>query len=154
MGVIKKVKSTTNLDLRLRIASIVIASVGLLDSVYLSWVKIINSKVYCGGSNQCETVNNSPFSEIGGIPIAYLGVGAYILIILLLLIEDKGDFWRDNVRLIVFGLSFTGLLYSIYLTYIEVAVLFAICPYCVVSAVAMLFLFLLSIFRLRTGILS
>ncbi len=135
-------------DHKLRLASIILAVVGLVDSAYLSYVKLVNSKVFCGGSNQCETVNNSQYSEIAGIPIAYIGLGAYLVIGLLLFLETRDEFWRQNVPLAIFGLSLTGVLYSIYLTYIEIVVLHAICPYCVVSAVVILLIFLISIIRL------
>ena len=126
----------------------VLAGLGLLDSAYLSYVKLINSKVFCGGSNQCETVNNSPYSEIAGIPIAYLGLGAYLVLGLLLIWETRSRFLGQNGPLIIFGLSLTGVIYSAYLTYIEIAVLHAICPYCVVSAIVITFIFIISIVRL------
>jgi len=137
-------------DQKLRMTTVVLAVIGLFDSAYLSYVKIVNSRVFCGGSNQCETVNNSPYSEIAGIPIAYLGFGAYLVIGLLLLLETRDKFWRQSAPLAVFGLSLTGVIYSAYLTYIEIAVLHAICPYCVVSAVVLLLIFLFSIVRLTT----
>ena len=137
--------STNNI---FRWASIVVAVIGLIDSIYLSYVKIANTEVYCGGSSACDTVNNSPYAELAGIPIAYLGLLAYIVILILLLVEDRGDFWGEYSPLIVFGMTLAGSLYSIYLTYIEVAVLKAICPYCVVSAIAMLLLLIFSIVRL------
>jgi uncharacterized membrane protein len=42
-------------------------------------------------------------------------------------------------------------LYSLYLTYIELFVLRAVCPFCVLSAVVMGVLFVLSIARLRAA---
>jgi uncharacterized membrane protein len=135
--------------------SLIVAGIGFLDSLYLSWVKIAHSQVYCGTSGQCETVNNSPYSEIGGVPIAYLGLGAYLVIMVLLYIERRSTFWLENSPLIVFGMSLVGVIYSAYLTYIEIAVLRAICPYCVVSAIMMLLLFIIAIFRLvkvQTGL--
>jgi uncharacterized membrane protein len=41
-----------------------------------------------------------------------------------------------------------GVIYSAYLTYIEIAVLRTICPFCVVSAIIMILIFALSIVRL------
>ena len=124
------------------------AIIGIIDALYLSYVKLAHQEVYCGGSGACDTVNNSPYAEISGIPIAYLGLGAYILILILLLLEGRGDFWANYSPLIVFGMSLAGMLYSIYLTYIELAVLRAVCPYCVVSAIAITILFILSLVRL------
>jgi len=132
----------------LRIASIILALIGLLDSVYLSYVKLAHSQVYCGTSGDCEAVANSPYAEIAGIPIAFLGVGAYATILLLHYLENRGGFWRANASMIVFGISLSGTLYSAYLTYLEIAVIRAICPYCVVSAVVMLLLLGISVIRL------
>ena len=135
-------------DSKLHRSTLIVAGIGLLDSLYLSWVKIVNSLVYCGTSGQCETVNSSRYSEIGGIPIAYLGLGAYLAILALLVLEMRSPFWKENSPLVVFGISLVGVIYSAYLTYIEIAVLHAICPYCVVSAIAMSLLFIIAIIRL------
>jgi uncharacterized membrane protein len=135
-------------NLRLRIISVILAVIGLIDSIYLSWEKIFHVEVFCGGSGDCQTVANSPYSEISGIPIAFLGVGVYIVIIALLYLEGRGTFWQQNSPLIIFGLTLTGTIYSIYLTYLEIAVIYAICPYCVISAVVMTLLFIVAIIRL------
>jgi uncharacterized membrane protein len=135
-------------DEKLRRLALIVAIIGLLDSLYLSWVKIANSQVYCGTSGQCETVNNSQYAEIAGIPIAYLGFGAYLVIMGLLLLETRSPFLRENSPLALFGISLVGVIYSAFLTYIEIAVLHAICPYCVVSAIAMVLLFIIAILRL------
>ncbi len=134
---------------RLYIVAGITSFIGLVDTIYLSWVKITQSQVYCGTSSECEIVNNSPYSEIGGFPIAYLGMGAFLLVLLLLIFERRGIFWRENSPLIVFGISLVGVIYSAYLTYIEFWILRAICPYCVVTALAMLVLFVVSALRLR-----
>lgn len=136
------------LNAKLRKLAFIVTGIGMLDSLYLSWVKIINSQVYCGTSGQCETVNSSSYSMLAGIPIAYLGFGAYLVILLLLFLEGRNLFWQENSPLLVFGISLVGVLFSAYLTYIEIAVLHAICPYCVVSAIAMTLLFVIGILRL------
>jgi uncharacterized membrane protein len=128
--------------------SILLAILGLLDSLYLSWIKLTHQEALCSNIGDCETVNNSVYSEIGGIPIALLGAGAYLAILAVLLLESRNAFWRDNGVFIVFGLSLVGVLYSGYLTYIEIAVLQAICPFCVVSAVVLVLLLILSVVRL------
>ncbi len=135
-------------DRRLWLFSLGLAGIGVLDSAYLTWVKIANRYALCGPIGDCEVVNSSQYSEIFGIPIALFGAGAYLLIMVLLSMETRGGFWLEYGPMLVFGVSLVGVLYSIYLTYIEIAVLRAICPYCVVSAVIMLFLFVLSILRL------
>jgi uncharacterized membrane protein len=81
--------------------------------------------------------------------MALLGAGAYVALVILLIVEGRRGFWKNNSLLIFFGITLIGLLYSAYLTYLEVAVINAICPFCVLSAVAMLVLFVVSILRLR-----
>lgn len=130
------------------LGSIGLAGIGLVDSVYLTWVKIANKYALCGPIGDCESVNTSQYSELAGIPIALLGAGAYLVIIGLLLIESRSSFWTEYSPLMILGISLAGSLYSIYLTYIEIAVLHAICPYCVVSAIAIILLLLLTILRL------
>jgi len=137
------------LNLNLRVISIILSALGLLDSLYLTWVKLAGSEIYCAGIGDCDVVNSSSYSEIGGIPIAIFGAGAYLSMLLVLSMEKRGEIWRDNGQLVVFGLSLTGVIYSAYLTYIEVAILRAICPYCVVSALILVFIWIISIFRLR-----
>ncbi len=127
----------------------VFAMIGLADSAYLAWLKISGGLAACGGIGDCESVNASIYSQINGIPIALLGVGAYFAILVFLFLESRDDFIGDWSPMIVFGLSLTGTLYSIYLTYIEIAVLKAVCPYCVLSAIAILTIFVISIVRLR-----
>lgn len=132
---------------KLRIFSMIFAGLGFLDSVYLTWVKVANRYALCGPIGDCASVNSSQYSEIYGIPIALLGAAAYLVIILLLLVEARGGFWLDYGPGLVFGISLAGVLYSAYLTYIEVAVLKAICPYCVVSAIILVLLLVLSMQR-------
>lgn len=136
------------LDQRLRLGSGVSAVVGLVVSLYLTWSKVANTPVLCGPIGDCDTVNSSQYSEFFGIPIALMGVLVYLGILLLLHLESQGKFWIDNGNLVVFGLSLVGTLYSAYLTYIEITVLRAVCPYCVVSAIAITVIMGLSFVRL------
>ena len=123
--------------------------VGWVDSIYLSWIKLTDSLAVCGGIGNCESVNSSRFAEFGGIPIALIGVFGYTAILAVLILDDRKPTWRDGLRLAFFGFTLTGTLYSLYLSYLEVFVLRAICPYCVVSATAMLVLFCIAVIMLR-----
>ncbi len=133
----------------LRNVSIGAAIVGFLDSVYLTWIKLSNQEGVCSGIGGCEKVNTSSYSEIAGIPVALLGAGAYLVILFLFIVENRSKFWEENSPLYIFGASLIGVLYSGYLTYIEIAIIHAICPYCVLSAITILIIFIISIFRLR-----
>jgi len=134
---------------RLRSASIALTLIGLLDAIYLTWVKLGEQEIFCANIGDCDAVNTSAYSEIAGIPVALLGVGGYLLILLVLLFEDRIASLIDNGPLMLFGLTLVGVLFSAYLTYIEIAVIKAICPYCVLSAICLLILLILAIIRLN-----
>ncbi len=126
--------------------------VGLLDAAYLSWLKLAGQEAACAGIGDCDVVNSSPYAELFGIPIALLGAGVYLLILALLLAEPRlRAAQRMAAVYAVFALTLWGVLYSAYLTYIEVAVLHAICPFCVVSALVLLFLWILAIIRVLSA---
>jgi len=141
------------IDRNLRNLTIISTIIGLVDSIYLTWIKLAHREALClPGLGDCETVNTSRYAEIFGIPTALLGVMAYVVIISLLLLEDQRFLTlpvrKETSKMAVFGLSVFGVLYSAYLTYIEIVVLRAICPFCVISAAAMLGIFIFSLSRL------
>jgi uncharacterized membrane protein len=131
------------------IISIGASLIGLIDSIYLTWIKLADKTAACSNIGDCESVNNSQYSEIAGIPIALLGAGAFLTIFLLLALEKRLPDQSTSLRMGVFGLSLTGTLYSVYLTYLEIAVLRAICPFCVVSAISIFVLFIIGVMRLK-----
>lgn len=131
---------------------IVLAILGALDSAYLAWIKLGDRVALCGGIGDCESVNNSRYAEIGGVPIALLGLIGYLGILLLLLLEVRRPDWQDVLSLMIFGATLAGTLYSGYLTYIELAILSAVCPYCVVSALIMAALLIIALLQLRSGL--
>ena len=115
-------------------------------------IKFTNNYSLCvKGVGNCESVNTSSYAEIMGIPVAVLGAGTYLLILIILLLETHNDHLKTNATLYLFGITLIGVLFSAYLTFIEIAVLKNICPYCVLSAILMTVLFILSIVRLSHG---
>lgn len=133
---------------RLRWTGVVLAVLGALDSAYLTWVKVANATAFCSNVGDCDAVNASVYSEVFGIPIALFGLGAYLAIAAFLVLEDRGTMLREWGPLAVFGLALTGTLYSAYLTYVELFVIYAVCPYCVVSAILITGILILSVVRL------
>ncbi|MGD8865504.1 MAG: vitamin K epoxide reductase family protein [Anaerolineales bacterium] len=129
-------------------SAVVLSFFGLVDSIYLTWIKLTGSYVTCGPIGNCEAVNSSRYAEIAGIPIALIGIFGYLTIMAVVLLEVRLPDLREVLRLAFFGFTLAGTIYSAYLTYIEIAVLNAICPYCIVSAVLMVILFGISIVRL------
>ncbi len=136
-------------DSILRWTSMVIAFLGMLDSIYLLIYKYSSNDKMCLGNGDCATVNYSPYSELYGIPVSLLGILAYLAILAVLVLEPHWKLAAEQGRLAVFGMGLVGVLFSAYLTYIEAYVLHAYCPFCVVSAVLITLLFIIAIIRLN-----
>ena len=128
--------------------SILISIIGAMDAIYLLVLKLSNNNAMCLGSGDCAAVNASRYSEVYGIPVSLFGILAYLAILGILALESRPRFFKENSNLLVFGLSLAGVLFSAYLTYLEFFVLHAICPFCIISAIAITIIFIISLIRL------
>ena len=133
---------------------ILLTLAGLGVSFYLMWgYTAPGASLACGSSSGCESVKNSVYANLLGIPLPTLGLVSYVSLLVLLIAQNQATIqirsWSGYIALAIFGLSLAGVLYSAYLTYLELFVIYAICRWCVVSAVIMVVLFLLSIINLR-----
>ncbi len=130
------------------LSTIVLASAGFAVSLYLLTVHWGWWQAVCLGVGDCEAVNTSIYSELLGIPVALLGALTYATIILLNVGLLSGLLSELAAR-IQFFLVMLGVLFSAYLTYIELFVLHTICPWCVISAMLISAIMLLSVPALR-----
>ncbi len=129
-----------------------LALAGLGVSGYLAWTHLANQAIACGGSQDCDIVQQSAYSAVLGIPVALLGMLAYATLLALLFLRGRlPEAWDAYIPLAIFGISLIGVLYSAYLTYLEIYVIYAICRWCVSSAVIITAIFLLSLPDLRSG---
>jgi uncharacterized membrane protein len=132
-----------------RTLGIVLAIAGLIDSIYLSWLHLGSGHAaFCETGGGCDIVQSSAWAEVGGIPVALIGLAGYIVILLALLLDKQLGEWGQTI---VLGATMIGTLYSAFLTYVEVFILRAICPYCVASAVFMVGLLVVAIYQFRTS---
>jgi uncharacterized membrane protein len=124
---------------------LLLAIAGLGVSSYLTYTHWANVTIACSGFESCETVNNSEYAEMAGIPVAFLGALFYLALIAAALawlwLRPQGPAWPV---MSFWGLALVGTLYSAYLTYLELFVIEAICIYCVASAAIVLGCFLIS----------
>ena len=129
-------------------ASFALVIIGVLVSVYMTVYKISGNEGMCLGSGDCSTVNASRFSEVNGIPVAVIGIIGYLAILGAHLLENRSPFMRKNATLLIFGMALTGFIFTVWLVYIEIAVLKALCPFCGTSQVAMTLIFIIAVMRL------
>lgn len=130
-------------DRNLRIASYLIAAIGLACAVYLTYTKIAsNGQCLAAG---CSAVQQSRWSEMLGIPVTWFGVAGYVAIFGLLTVRG------ETARLLLVVVSGVGFLFSMYMMYRAYITIDAFCPFCTASAVAMTLLFLISASRFVLG---
>jgi uncharacterized membrane protein len=123
---------------------LIVAGIGIAS--YLTYVKLFDVKPYCAGVGNCEAVQSSPYAELLGVPVAIWGLLSYLGLLALFLVK-RAD-WRGFghlARQVTFLATLVGVMYSAYLTYLELFVINEICPWCVASAIVMTALFVLAI---------
>jgi uncharacterized membrane protein len=129
-------------------ASVALVILGLAVSIYMTIYKVFNADAMCLGSGDCSTVNASRYSEVNGIPVAVIGVLGYLAILFTHYFEKRNRFFEQNGTLIIFGMALTGFLFTVWLVYVEAALLKAFCPFCVTSQAAMTVIFIIAVTRL------
>ena len=129
-------------------SSLALAIVGTLVAVYMTIFKLTDNPNMCLGNGGCSVVNSSKYAMIYGIPVAVFGVGGYLAILFVLWMESRTSLFVQNGTLVVFGLTLIGFLFTLYLIYVEVALIHALCPFCVTSQITMTILFAISVTRL------
>jgi uncharacterized membrane protein len=135
-------------DKWLKQISIALVVIGLAVSVYMTIYKLTDNNAMCLGSGDCSSVNASRYSEVNGVPVAVIGIAGYAALLASLFLEGRSSFLKQNGPLLVFGMSLTGFLFTLYLVYVEAAILKAYCPFCITSQAAMTLIFVLSVIRL------
>ena len=136
------------MDKRLKQITIALTVIGLLVSIYMTIYKVTNNASMCIGSSGCSEVNSSRYSEVNGIPVAVLGVIGYAAILALLFLEQRPGIFQQNGTLMFFGISLMGFLFTLYLIYVEAALIGAYCPFCLTSQAVMTIIFIISVVRL------
>lgn len=141
----------TSSRLTARRASFVVVLLAILISGYLSYLKLDNTPAICieGAAFDCGTVLNSVYSELAGIPIAWLGLAVNLIVLTLLLLEKRVAFVAEFGITLIFGLVLFAFLFSMYLIYVQAFLIQAFCPWCLMHEALITILFILSAWRLR-----
>jgi uncharacterized membrane protein len=126
--------------LRLTMAGVALISVGI--SSYLLQAHYAGTPVVCSNSG-CETVAQSTYSEIFGVPVALLGLIGSLAILASLL---RGDVYGRAAGV---GLTLSGLLFAVYLLLLQLFVIDAVCEWCVANDVLLAILACLAVWRAR-----
>lgn len=119
-----------------------VALIGIGVATYITIADSGGGAPACfAGGHGCQTVADSDYAHLGGVAVSAIGIVGYVLLLGAML-------WPgDAGRLGALALSLIGFGFSLYLTYLELAVIDAVCQWCVASAVLMTVLFGLSVLR-------
>ena len=113
-----------------------LALAGIFISLYLTLYKIgVIGELSCS-IGSCETVNTSKWSRFLGLPVAAWGQLFYLDVFAVALVGTMQRFeFEPAISYVLVGEAAIGVLFSAWLTYLELGVIHAICIWCVTSAV-------------------
>jgi uncharacterized membrane protein len=116
-------------DRSLRVLAAGVAAAGVAVAGYLTWAHYGSGSVVCPVGGGCETVQESEYAEIAGVPVAMLGLIGYVVLLALIV-------WDATLaRLAAATLALVGLLFSIYLLVVQAFVIEAFCVWCLANDV-------------------
>jgi uncharacterized membrane protein len=129
-----------------RMLTALVALVGVFVALYLWLYKAGVIGTLACGAGSCETVQLSKWAMLLALPVAAWGVGFYLVVfaVAFMLVQERWAASRP-LSLVLLVLTGWGVLFSGWLTYLELYVINAICRWCVVSAVIACVLFALAL---------
>jgi uncharacterized membrane protein len=109
---------------------------GLGIAIYLTIIEVTHAKAICGPIGSCNLVQQSQYAYLFGIiPIGIIGIFGYSFILFLYILHILGPKkYRKILGFIIWILAWFGLLFSVYLTFLEPFVIGATCIWCITSA--------------------
>jgi uncharacterized membrane protein len=134
-----------------RMGAALLSLLGLFVSTYLYLYKIGRIGTLACGTGACETVQASEWSRFAGVEVALIGMVGYGALLLVSLVSLQPALaarrWPATTLAVLAGL---GVVFTLYLTYIELFALHAICRWCVGSATIIVAIFAVALFDLRS----
>ncbi len=122
----------------------ILTLLGLIVSIYLSYVEMTQTEAVCGPIGDCNTVQQSQYANLFNlIPIGILGIFGYLLIGISWLVQNiSSSQWKQYTTISLWCLAAFGTAFSIYLTILEPFFIGATCAWCITSAIIMTLIFL------------
>jgi len=125
----------------------ILTVVGIGVAIYLTFIETTKAQAICGPVGDCNAVQNSKYAVLFGfLPVGVLGLLGYIGI--LGAWAARRFHWKSIAEfapVALLGMTAFGTIFSIYLTYLEIFVIHAVCIWCISSAWIMTILMILSL---------
>ncbi len=124
----------------------VLAIIGFGVALYLSYVEVTRATAVCGPVGNCNSVQESVYARLFGvIPIGLMGIIGYLAILAAWLLRIyTPEKYHNILSISIWGMAWFGVLFSIYLTFLEPFVIGATCAWCISSAIIMTLILLIS----------
>jgi uncharacterized membrane protein len=118
------------------LAVLAFSLIGFGIAAYLTYSHYDSSALVCSVGD-CGSVQKSEYAKIGPIPIAMLGMGMFIAVgaTAIARLIGRGPLSFDTLTIASWAMTFAGILYFAYLTYLEIWVIEAVCQWCVASSI-------------------
>ena len=128
----------------------VLSLVGILIALYLTLYKVgVVGNLSCT-IGSCETVNTSRWATLLGLPVAAWGLAAYLALFALSMAGTSGRYADSRaISWLLVAIAGWSVLFSAWLTYLELFVIRAICIWCVTSAVLLVAILAVAVFDLK-----
>jgi uncharacterized membrane protein len=134
---------------RVAYVMLALALIGIADAFYDSYAVYNGQLLWCPPPiDGCNTVANSPYARLFGVPLGYLGL-AFYLVMFALAAWLRFEPSSRSLRWAVLAYTAAGLCASGYFFYIQRTFIHAFCIYCLISGVLTLFLFIAVIRHFR-----
>jgi uncharacterized membrane protein len=132
-------------DRVLRLALLAVSCAGIAVSTYLTYVHYQPEALICTGAGGCEAVQDSEYAVLAGIPVAVLGLAAWIAVLALTIWDS------DLARTVTAAIALAALAFAAYLVILQLVVIDAVCIWCMVNDVVLVpILAVLALLRLRS----
>ena len=131
-------------DRVLRAGVALVALAGAAVAGYLTYVHYQPDALICTSGGGCETVQDSSYAELVGIPVALLGVFAFLAVLVLVAWDS------ELARTLAAAIALTGVGFAVYLLVLQAFVIDAWCVWCLANDVLIVpLLAVLTVWRAR-----
>jgi uncharacterized membrane protein len=130
-------------DRSLRVTVVALSTIGAGIAAYLTYAHVTGSPLACA-TGGCEIVQHSKYSELAGMPVAALGLAGYVAL------GTTAAFRSDLVRAAGAAFALAGFAFGVYLIYVQVALIDALCQWCLTSDGVLTMLVPVTLLRLRS----
>ena len=114
-------------DRALRAGLAVVAVAGIAVAGYLTYVHYQPDALICTSGGGCETVQESSYAELAGIPVALLGLLGYVAVLVLVAWDS------ELARTLAAAIALTAAGFAVYLIVLQAFVIDAWCVWCLVN---------------------